>query len=134
MMVIISIIILLVVASIMFHIHKRSKRMAMEFIDKSFDLLLMYDAITEEIENEESDTFFDGEFYNLKLRKGDYKGFLIEILKNSRDVLDEYEKLPIEWIDAELLEIIYVTKEEIDQLIHEARIDMWKNGWIEEKE
>lgn len=139
MIVIIAGLILALIVWVIYPVYERRlERLEIEFIDRSLELITIYDSVLADMEDNVLDDKIDweGEFYDLHI-KNDKREFLTEMQKGILEILKMYEKISrkksyntIKEIENYYYyELVEKTKEEIYQLGYEIKMEIWRNGW-----
>lgn len=139
MIVIIVGVILALIVWVIYPVYERRlERLEIEFIDRSLELITIYDSVLADMEDNVLDDKIDweGEFYDLHI-KNDKREFLTEMQKGILEILKMYEKISrkksyntIKEIENYYYyELVEKTKEEIYQLGYKIKMEIWRNGW-----
>ena len=126
MIVIIVGVILALIVWVIYPVYERRlERLEIEFIDRSLELITIYDSVLADMEDNVLDDKIDweGEFYDLHI-KNDKREFLTEMQKRILEILEIYEKISRkksyntikEVENYYYYELVEKTKEEIYQL------------------
>lgn len=95
MIVIIVGVILALIVWVIYPVYERRlERLEIEFIDRSLELITIYDSVLADMEDNVLDDKIDweGEFYDLHI-KNDKREFLTEMQKRILEILEIYEKI-----------------------------------------
>ncbi len=139
MIVIIVGVILALIVWVIYPVYERRlERLEIEFIDRSLELITIYDSVLADMEDNVLDDKIDweGEFYDLHI-KNDKREFLTEMQKRILEILEIYEKISRkksyntikEVENYYYYELVEKTKEEIYQLGYKIKMEIWRNGW-----
>ena len=125
-----AIVITVVVAIVIDHI--RFNLQVNVFIDTANELAMMYDLVVNSLKENGPDVEFQGKYFYLYVKKGDYKSFVQQIELAVCTVLDKYDLIDNRYfieMDNELATEIEVLHQSIENIQNEIRIVKWKNEW-----
>lgn len=105
------------------------------FTSRANELAVIYNNILKRFQNESDDVKiieYEGMFYTVKVKNGDYRSFVFRIQEITADVKKAYDEIDPRYLmqaDEETAEDIETLRKKIEEIDYAVRMTIWKNGW-----